>query len=860
MLLPPVLRRVATAAALWSLALGAGPAAAQLRTSGQVTTTLGAEYDRGGLHRWLLGNGYRTLWATPVTVPVLDLAATAGGLTPVRKGGGTQTRSLRFAGADGRQYVFRSIRKDATAILPAELRETALADLLEDQMSTALPVGALLVAPVLEAAGVLHAAPSFVAMPDDDRLGTFRPEFGGMIGLFEERPRDDEDPRRSFAGALEVVSTTDLRKALERDPAIRVDAEAFLEARLTDLLLGDWDRHQDQWRWALLETDGRRRWVPVPRDRDQAFVRFDGVALGFARQVAPQLVKFGPQYSRLLGATWNGRDLDRELLVSLERPVWQARAGRLQAALTDSVLAAAVATLPPEWARLEGATILEALKARRDALPAEADAFYAYLAEQVDVWATDAGELVTVAPTAAGQTRVTIAPRDTPDLPWFARTFDPAETREVRLYLRGGRDSAVVAAAPTATPTVRIIGGGNDDRYVVLGRPGVRLYDDRGDNLAVGAAITTSRYEDGTVAGDPSVLPHRDWGNRRYGTPVLSSSPDLGLVIGWSGGVEHYGFRHRPWKTRLNWSVALSTGAETGQAMLDFTRMGENSSRFFRATLVGSGMGVLRWHGLGNDTERDLTRGPEFHRATQHFGRLDLAVGWQLGEHATIELGPQAAYSVAEVDDGTNQTRFLALDAPFGIGTFAQVGARARVRLDTRDTPSGARRGQFLEVDGVVWPAVLDVERGFGQLRARGATYFAAAGPGRPVLALQAGGTTTIGGGDRVPFHDLPTLGSSLTLRGFDPSRFAGHHAVHTSAELRLQLTSWQLVVPGQQGIFAFHDGGRVWARGESSDTWHTSVGGGVWFGAITDGAKLSAAVARSREGTRFHLDLGFGW
>lgn len=846
---------------LAGLTIAATPLVAQVRTTDTITTTLGADYASGGLHRWLLGSGYRDIWTTPVRVPVLDLDRTAGGLTPLRQGGGTQTRSLRFAGADGRQYVLRSIRKDPTEVLPAGLRESALSGLIEDQMSTALPVGALLVSPILEAVGVLHARPTFVVLPDDPRLGEFRDEFGGMIGLFEERPRDDDDPARSFAGAERVESTEKLRDELEEDPDIRVDAEAFLEARLLDVFLGDWDRHQDQWRWALIANGGGpKRWMPIPRDRDQAFVRFDGVALAMARQIAPQLVKFGPDYPRTVGATWNGRDVDRELLVSLERPAWRESAARLQGLLTDEVLERAVAQLPAAWAELEGATILASLKARRDKIPTMAGRYYDHLAGEVDVWATDEPELARVSTTPDGSTMVTIARRSTPEAPWFTRTFHPDETNEVRLYLRGGSDSAVVEAGAANDIVIRIIGGGSDDVHENRGRDDVRIYDDRGDNRAVGDRIETKSYDDGTVPGDPTVLPHRDWGTQRISLPVITGGPDVGLILGWHGGQVSYGFRHFPWKARVDWTAAYSTGAKTGRGTLDMRWMGENSSRFLRATLLASGVEVLRWYGLGNDTERDPARGESFFRTTQHQGRIDLAIGWQLNKHVAVQIGPEASYAVAEIDDGSNSRRFIALDAPFGVGTFGQAGLRGAMQFDTRDKPLSARRGQYLELSGVVWPELLDIDRGFGQLVGRGSTYFSAEGPGRPTLALQAGGTTTIGGGNLVPFHNLATLGSSTTLRGFEPSRFAGHHAVHASAELRLELTSFDIIVPGRQGIFGFYDGGRVWARGESSNTWHNSVGGGVWFGPLTEGAKLSVGFGRSAEGTRIHLDLGFAW
>jgi len=98
---------------------GAPPAAQAAET-----VTAGVRYGAGWLHRLLLGAHYRDLWTTPVRVPVLDLGGFAGGLTPLRRGGGRETKSLRLQGANGRVYAFRSVDKDPTAALPPDLRQT----------------------------------------------------------------------------------------------------------------------------------------------------------------------------------------------------------------------------------------------------------------------------------------------------------------------------------------------------------------------------------------------------------------------------------------------------------------------------------------------------------------------------------------------------------------------------------------------------------------------------------------------------------------------------------------------------------------------------------------------------------------
>jgi hypothetical protein len=68
------------------------------------------------------------------------------------------------------------------------------------------------------------------------------------------------------------------------------------------------------------------------------------------------------------------------------------------------------------------------------------------------------------------------------------------------------------------------------------------------------------------------------------------------------------------------------------------------------------------------------------------------------------------------------------------------------------------------------------------------------------------------------------------------------------------------LVVPADFGIFGLADAGRVFLAGESSDTWHTAFGGGVWLGFLGRANTVSAALASSRERTRLYLQAGFGF
>jgi hypothetical protein len=266
----------------------AGPAPAQDEPPKR-TVAPGPHYRAGGFHRAMLGSSYRELWSTPVTVEVLDLAREAGGLTVVRRVGGQQTLGLALAGQDGRSYTFRGLDKDPSNILPEELHDTFVEELVQDQMSAQHPAGALVADELSRAAGVPTVPIRLVVLPDDPALGEQRKAFAGLLGTFSEYPTAADARHPGFEDAVEIVDHMTLYAKLAQDPGERVAVREFLRARLFDLLVSDFDRHRKQWRWA--KRSGDSLWHPIPEDRDQAFARYEGLLV---RAAAGTCRSFGP--------------------------------------------------------------------------------------------------------------------------------------------------------------------------------------------------------------------------------------------------------------------------------------------------------------------------------------------------------------------------------------------------------------------------------------------------------------------------------------------------------------------------------------------------------------------------------------
>ena len=121
----------------------------------------------------------------------------------------------------------------------------------------------------------------------------------------------DEYITPGYQGITEIVSSFDLwKKWLEGGPENRVDSRAFVKARLFDAIVGNWDRHQGQWRWARFPD--KPLWVPMPEDADQALTRYEGVVIAAGRTMIPRFMRYSGEYpGRLEGLTANNADVTR---------------------------------------------------------------------------------------------------------------------------------------------------------------------------------------------------------------------------------------------------------------------------------------------------------------------------------------------------------------------------------------------------------------------------------------------------------------------------------------------------------------------------------------------------------------------
>ncbi len=827
-------------ALLWPAALAAQTPSSD--SAGSTEVIPGAQFKKGGFHQWLFGSHYRDLWQKPLTVPELDLSGVGGGLTPTQRGGGKQTRSLRFQAKDGTEWVVRSLEKDPSPLLPPGLQGTAIADIAADQMSAGHPVGALVADPLLEAAGVIHAKPRLVRIPDDPRLGEFRADFGGMGGLLEQRPTDDYPALGHPELKGDVASTEKLLKRLDEHPEESLDTRAYLAARLMDLYLGDWDRHADQWRW--LKVNKTEVWLPIPRDRDQAFARFDGLLLDLARLSAPQLVEFGPEYSPIGGLTWNARYLDRRFLQVLSWPTWDSIAVAVQSSITDDAITQAADRLPPSYGEAERTKLTGILRTRRDDLQREARRFYEFLAREADVHSSDAAELVAVR-RSPDTLHITIAQPGKPAR--FDRHFTGSETKEVRLYLHGGADRVSVEGEGGG-PGLHIIPGGGDDTVKAgSGSNGMLVSaDNRGADVVDGVSADRRPFVPAHF-GDSLGL-QRDWGGFPRALTWFSYGPDIGLFLGGGVAFYDYGFRKYPYASRIAVRAGYSFGANTGRIEFRANVPRRNSHTEWGVLARASGIETVRFFGYGNETES--TEPDEFYRIEQRQLLLAPFITFGAYTKTSLSFGPVVEYLHTELDD----ERLVGQTVPYGTEPFGQVGVQSTFTFDGRDNDAWPTGGFRFTARGQLFPELWDVVETYGLLDGE-ASAFLTPFKGAPTLALRAGGRKIWG---EFPLHQAAVVGGARTVRGLSEGRYAGDGAVWGTAEARLFLTNFTVILPGQFGVRGAGDVGRVYFEDEDSEKWHTGVGGGIWISFLERANTFSVMVMSSEGDLGVYLRAGF--
>jgi hypothetical protein len=813
----------------------------------------GEKYQAGKFKRAFFGNNYREEWVIPVEVPVFDFSNETGELEIVKKGGGGQTKSLRLENEKGQQWVLRSLEKDPSKVIPEVVKMQLAVDMAQDQMSAYLPWASLSVPRMADAAEIYHANPQIVYLTKDPRLGPYKDDVWEGLYLFEERPEGNRKDVESFGKSKDIIGTPDMFDEITDDHDNRVDQEHFLKCRLFDVFIGDWDRHEDQWRWAGFEDDNRKLYRAIPRDRDQTFFLNEGFFPWISSRKFALRINQGFDYEikDLEGLISQGKWLDRRFLNELTKKDWIKAAEKMQAGLTDEILTQAVYDMPEQITEVKGATTIAKLKSRRDQLPLIAEEYYSFISKKVDVIGSDKSEKFQVERLNDNETEVKVWSLNSDGEKKdkiYDRVFLHNETKEIRLYGLNGKDEFDVDGKVNSGMKVRIIGGpGKDDikdKSKVQGPiKKTIIYDTKKKNDIEFGSEARNR-----TTNRPEMNGYRyNAFNYTKTIPLafVGFNADDGAILGGGFIMTTYGFQKDPYATHHTAGARYATSSNSFEFVYD---------GFYRSVLMGLDLSLQagfrgprysqNFFGWGNETEK-VSDDKDYHRV--RIGQISVhpELSKTIGK-STIFAGLfYDKYSVEETDgryisdlpaNGLDQEIFETQD---------YSGINAGYQFDSRDSKTLPTRGLYWNSEASFHFDLDHAEKTYNRIGSDLSLFLSFRKPNRTVLAFRIGGMVNFGDYE---FFQACALGGNSNLRGYRATRYSGDACLYQNSEIRFRLFNFSnYISKGEFGILAFNDVGRVWFEGEESNRWHHGYGGGIWVSPFSV-AVLSASYERSKD------------
>ena len=843
----------------------------------EVEVSIYAEDEKKGdssIYELLLGDRYKSIFSKPIKARVATLDTLYGGLEVIRDGGGRKTKSLRLKTKDGRALHMTALRKSTprylenvlsrNSYLPDEYERTEIESLMLDFYTTAHPYAFLSIPDLSHAAQLYHTNPELFYIPKHKHLGAFNTDYGDQLYIIEERPEESYTDERTFGYADDIESTSDIIEKVRENETFRIDESAYIRARLFDMLVGDWDRHQDQWRWAQFnQSNGDKIYKPIPSNRDQVFSNFDGALSDIVKIISGSSRQLQVYDDTLEDIEWinsAGVKLDRVLIQQSDKNVWLEQAQFLQENITDAVIENAFNKIPEEVRDRVIDDLKFNLKGRRANLIDIANRYYAYLNELVVLTGTNKDDHFEITRLDNGLTQVQISRLTESGLrePFIDRTYDSKVTKELWIYGLNGDDHFVINGKGRAMIFTRIIGGQGHDIFDIQNGKKIKVYDHRSkENTVLAKNGATIRFTDVYNLNVYNIEKTR---TKSVGlTPALAFNPDDGVLVGATAVYTVLGYQRNPFSQQhtLNAKYAF----DTNSFMLDYEAEFANIFLDWNLNVGGimtSPSFTSNFFGYGNESVYDAGSNYNFNRVKKssysgHIGVVKRsAFGSDYGFRAVLE-----GVKLADSPD-----RFITDFQPASNAEYYErryFGAlEAEYDYFSADNDINPSTGMIFKLNLGAKTNLEDVKAVYGYINSNIGFYNALTKDNTLVLKTDVRAQFRFG--HNYDFYQAANIGGESGLRGYRTERFTGRNSMVASADLRYSFPSLTTrLLPLQITVYGGADLGRVWQKADFSNKWHNDYGGGL---RITAAQSLSGTFGlfTGEDGSRFSFGLGFNF
>lgn len=840
------------------------------------------EVSKSGIYRFLWGERYRKYFGTEVSAPTVDLDTLYGGLRPVRKGGGHQSKSLRLVDKKGREFVMRALRKNAVQYLQAVAfkteyieglyDDTSVEALLMDVFTGSHPYAPFTIGTLSDAIGVYHTNPVLFYVPKQNSLGYFNEEFGNELYMIEERAASGHGNKASFGFSDKVISTDDMLQKISEDEDNIVDEAAYIKARLFDMLIGDWDRHEDQWRWAVFKEGKKTIYRPIPRDRDQAFsIMGDGALLSFATNKVPALRLMRSYSEELKSPEWFNLEpypLDMAIITQANKNLWDEQVALIQKNITPEVIDEAFTFFPKEVRDQTLSEIKRKLLGRKANLKNISDRYFSYMNEFVVIKGTQKDDWFDIERLPNGATKITgyrIKKGKKADV-FHQKTYTKPTTKEIWIYGLDDTDTFVVNGSGDDLIRIKIIGGQNNDTYTINNPKRVKIYDYKSKKSTFTTKNVKKRLTDHYETNTYDYKKLKSKVNMI--NPGFGFNPDDGFKFGASSMLTTMGFERNPFTSRniLSANYFFATNGFEFSYQGEFARIFNNWNLGIDAYYTSPNF-AINFFGYGNNSINPEVNGSEdmdFNRVRIRQTRFGSSLNWAGHLGAKIKIGlTYQKYKVQQTTGRYVTVAFNPTNPIFDEQKF--LNFEASYSFTNTDNPAFTTNGMSTDIKIGYTTNILNANN-FGYIIPSISFNQKLASSGNLVFATKLHSHFTIG--DGYEFYQAASIGGNdFGLRGFRNQRFTDKNAFYHSSDIRWNMKRFKTgLVPVNIGIYGGFDYGKVWGGSGVSinptlrlSEWNTSYGGGFFFTAANMlGANI--AVFDSRDGMRIAAGLGFNF
>lgn len=819
-------------------------------------------------YKFLFGQHYRSIYGTNVNAPVADLDNLYGGLKPIISGGGNQSLSLRLEDKDGKQYVMRGLRKSSKQFLQSaifkntyiedKLEDTYVLDFIDDYYTTSHPFTPFIIGKLSDAVNLYHTNPKMFYVPKQDALGKYNETYGNELYMIEERLHKSQAKTASLGNGSDIISTQDLLSNLEKDEKYKVDEKMYLRARIFDFVIGDWDRHADQWRWVEKKVGNDIVFQPIPRDRDQAFAKIDGELLHLLNKLNPlrHMQTFKENYGKPRWITKSAFPLDKVFLQNTSLEDWQNTAQEIVDHLTDEVINDAFNDLPEEIKDQYTNDIITVLKERRSKLVTFSAKYYKELFKYGIVVGTNKKDRFVVNTSKDKITVDYFRIKKSGDEFIQTYTYFPKTTKELWIY--GLDDDDEIQVVGKKSPIhLKLIGGRNNDIYNISGKTPTKVFDYYSKPITIESKKNTR-----LILRDQYNLNQYDY--RKAPLNVLTILPDAGynrdngVMLGLNGIYTLKKFNQNPYsqkhQLRVKYNFATS-GIFTSYngSFKDYS----NTGFWVVEALATSSNFTRNYFGLHNSAVyNNKFFKDNYYRVRTSQLEFKPSYEWKGRNGSSFLIG--ATYESTKIE----KTNGRLIDEELLTHLFDTY---------TRKHFLGARlKYQFENYDNIQEPTV-----GLGFMTLFGTRYYMDDfSKSHQYLNTKLNFVVPVSNnkkltwsstylfekifGDDYHFYQAASIGSNNGLRGYRQQRFIGHTAFVTSQDLRYKMKHiTNGVIPLSYGIYAGYDTGRIWNKYTVSNTWYHSYGCGLWLNAL-DSFTAHAGIFTSKENSLVSFGIGF--